>query len=61
MDHKKPVNSGDVNNAIGEYMQVQFGWMKGKFNMDVTGTFRDCLTRQGDEGVRVKEAENNEF
>jgi hypothetical protein len=55
------VNSGDVNNAIGEYMQVQFGWMKGKFNMDVTGTFRDCLTRQGDEGVRVKEAENNEF
>jgi hypothetical protein len=56
--HEAAVEKGKVEaSAMAKHMAVQHGGMKGKFSMEVTGTFTKCLERLGDEGIRVRESE----
>jgi hypothetical protein len=56
--HEAAVRRGKVEaSALAKHMQVQHDGMVGKFTMEVTGTFPGCLERLGDEGIRVRETE----
>jgi hypothetical protein len=61
LDHKTAVDKKKVDkSAVAKHMQVQHNGMKGQFSMEVTGTFQSCLTRLGDEGMRVRAEEEDE-
>jgi hypothetical protein len=58
LQHKQAVEKGKVAaSALAKHMALQHGGKKGKFSMEVTGTFNKCLERLGDEGMRVRESE----
>jgi hypothetical protein len=60
LQHAAAVEKKQVDkSALAKHMDLQHGGMVGRFGMEITGNFRDCLTRLGDEGMRVREGEDN--
>jgi hypothetical protein len=58
--HEAAVKGKKVEkSAIAKHMKLQHGGIAGKFSMEVTGTFRSCVTRLADEGIRVREDEDD--
>jgi hypothetical protein len=58
LQHEAAVKKGKVEaSAMAKHMAIQHGGMDGKFSMEVTGTFEKCLPRQGNEGIRVIQSE----
>jgi hypothetical protein len=59
-EHAQAVERRQVEkSALAKHMAIQHGGKKGKFTMEITGLFQSCVARQGDEGMRVREAEQD--
>jgi hypothetical protein len=57
--HESAVRLKKVDkSALAKHMKLEHGGMIGEFSMEITGTFESCVPRLADEGIRVREHEN---
>ena len=61
IEHVRGLNGKKLDNMLYKHKILEHAHEEVDFKMEITGVFKDALTRQAEEAVRIKSRKNSEL